>query len=142
MSDKAKTKAQLLDEMRELRQESPTSKSAARIREAVLSMQHSDDLMTVMGLMVEELKQLGVEDICCGISFFDEGNDFRIDYFGWDNPRQHGISVTSSAVREVTDRVAAFNFDRRLSASPKSRYEIWRGGPRRSRRRAEDETLD
>ncbi len=127
-SDKNKTKAQLLVEVKELREARATSESAERIREAVLSMRHSDDLMNVMGLMVVELRQLGIEDICCGISFFDEESDLRIDYYGWDNPRHYGISWTSSAVREITDTVAGYKFERKLSESPSKTFEIWRRG--------------
>lgn len=57
-NDAVKTKAQLIDELEELRQRRSVEKAAERIREEALSMRHSDDLLKVVAAMFQEMVAL------------------------------------------------------------------------------------
>ena len=49
VDDKSKTKAQLTTELEEMRQQQTVEKAAQSIRESVLAMRSSDDLLQVVG---------------------------------------------------------------------------------------------
>ena len=78
MADKAKTKQQLVvalaereSELDELRQQRAVQQAAERVREAVLVMRSTADLMDVVGVMHQSLHQLGVEPSATAIRFYD-----------------------------------------------------------------------
>ena len=69
MKDTAKTKKQLIVELEELRQQRVVEQAAERVREAVLAMRSSEDLLQVVGLLYQEVRGQGLETECVP-SFF------------------------------------------------------------------------
>jgi len=57
-NDKSKTKAQLIAELEETRQQRSVEKAAERIREEVLAMRRSEDMVKVMAVMWQEMVNL------------------------------------------------------------------------------------
>ena len=71
-------------------------------------MRSSDDLLKVMGMMWEEMVNLGIENLGPTIRFVEEdedGVDVRRRYYAFDNPRKFGISWTSSHLFEFNEEI-------------------------------------
>ena len=94
-NDRNKTKAQLIAELEEMRQQRSVEKAAERIREEVLAMRHSDDICKVVGLIWREMVSLGIETPGGTILFINESTGRIIMYEAWDNPKQYGLSWTT-----------------------------------------------
>ena len=88
-NDKSKTKAQLIAELEEMRQQRSVEKAAERIREEVLAMRHSDDISKVVALMWREMVGLGIETPCGTILFINESTERIIMYEAWENPKHY-----------------------------------------------------
>ena len=103
MNYERKTKKELIAELEEMRQQRAMEQAAEQVREAVLAMRGSADLMDVVGVMHQGLHQLGVEPIHTSIHFVDEAEEQFQHYlavsdmepYGFVNrPGFSGVSVT------------------------------------------------
>jgi len=126
-NDKSKTKAQLIAELEEMRQQRSIDEACERIREEVLLMRSGDDLMKVNAVLYHEMIRLGVETKACGIYFIDEREDRWMGYTAFENPRLHGISWTSSDLRELDSGIVVGTWEHSVSTAPEQ-LEAWRQG--------------
>jgi len=92
-NDRNKTKAQLITELEEIRQQQAVEKAAERIREEVLAMRTSDDLLKVVFSMFREIGKLGVPAVGCTFHFVDEEADRIRAYAVGDHSGRYGIPV-------------------------------------------------
>jgi hypothetical protein len=128
MEDKEKTYEQLQIELAHLRQERAWEKAAESIRSEVLFMRSSDDLMKVSLKMYQELWNLGIETPACAFFFVNEEKQRIILYVAFPNPRKHGISWTSSDMREIDEHTATAQMDVPITADWEEDLELWRQG--------------
>jgi len=98
MKDEAKTKKQLIAELEEMRQQRAVEKASERIREEVLAMRSSDDLLRVVFSMFREIGKLGVPAVACAFHFVNEETDRIRVYTVADHPRKYGISVPPQSI--------------------------------------------
>ncbi len=122
MKDERKTKAQLIEELDELRGENADLRkkvtgdvsgverqlAVERMRAEAMAMRSSDDLLKVMGMMWEEMVNLGIESRGPTIRFLEEDEDgvhVRRRYYAFPNPRKFGISWTSSHLFEFNEEI-------------------------------------
>ena len=123
MKDERKTKAQLIEELDELRGENTDLRkkvaggdvssvarqlAVERMRAEAMAMRSSDDLLKVMGMMWEEMVNLGIENLGPTIRFVEEdgnGVHVRRRYYAFHNPRKFGISWTSSHLFEFNEEI-------------------------------------
>jgi signal transduction histidine kinase len=101
--DKRKTKAQLIAELEEMRQQRTVEKACERIREEVLTMRQSEDMVKVIAVMWQEMVNLGIQTPAASIGFVDEDADRGISYAAIENPRKYGISWTGTRVEEINE---------------------------------------
>ena len=62
-------------------------------------------------MMWQEMLKLGVESPACAFFFVDEEEDRIFMYMAMDNPRQHGISWTSSDLQEIDEKTTVSGLD-------------------------------
>ena len=93
-------------------------------------MRSSDDLRKVMGMMWEEMVNLGIENLGPTIRFLEEDEDgvhVGRRYYAFHNPRKFGISWTSSHLFEFNEEIVVGEVE-----LPSSRDQImidsWRQG--------------
>ena len=106
-NDQSKTKTQLIAELEEMRQQRSLEKTCECIHEEVLVMRYSDDLMTVVAVMFEEVQRLGIEVACPTVCFLNPQADQCFHYNGMQNPGQLGISWTSPDLVAYNEEIAA-----------------------------------
>ena len=102
-NDKSKTKAQLIAELEEMRQQRAVEQAAERIREEVLAMRQSEDMVKVMAVMWQKMVNLGIQTPAASISFLDEEADSGMSYAVIENPRKYGVSWTGKMVEEIDE---------------------------------------
>ena len=126
-NDKSKTKAQLIAELEEMRQQRAVEKATERVREAVLAMRRDEDLLQVAITMYREMERLGVESP--GVSFQLIGEE---SYRFWQcsvgkNSRRYGISLTGWV--EIDEELVARPYrERPISLLPSDFLDRWRAG--------------
>jgi len=121
-NDKGTTKAQLISELEEMRQENAALRRLAkesdvsalerrlaveRVRAEATSMRQGNDLRNVIGIVMSELIALGVDTELCLIQFPDLENE-RVRFYGAViNGKKRGISWTASSPRfiEINEEV-------------------------------------
>jgi len=103
MRDTRKTKAQLIEELEQLRRQTDTA-VVERIRAEAMSMRSSDDLLKVVGIMFREMRNLGIRTIGCSFFFVDEGSNLVETYIAYENPHKYGISWTNPKLIEIDAR--------------------------------------
>ena len=113
MKDERKTKKQLIEELEKLRGqadqdpfEARLAEAVERVREYAVSMRHSSDLMTLVGVMFEEVQGLGIDVACPTIVFLNPESDHCAYYNSFPNPAQYGISWTSPNLVAYSDEIA------------------------------------
>ena len=101
-----------------------------RMRSEAMAMRSSDDLLKVMGMMWEEMVNLGIENLGPTIRFLEEDEDgvhVRRRYYAFHNPRKFSISWTSSHLFEFNEEIVVGEVE-----LPSSRDQImidsWRRG--------------
>ena len=104
-NDKSKTKAQLIAELEEMRQQRSVDQATDNIREAVLTMRKVEDLCRVIAAIRCSIEASGVEIIGCTIGFLDDGKELSRTYIADVSPRKFGISWTSSDLIEVNEDI-------------------------------------
>ncbi len=111
MKDVEKTKEQLIAELEALRQQVTVDDvpsvqrrlAVERMRAEAMAMRSSMDLMKVLGMMWEEMVNLGMDIVGNTIRFVEEEEDgvhVRRRYYAFQNPRKFGISWTSAHLVE------------------------------------------
>jgi len=95
MKDETKTQKQLIAELAEMRQQRAVERASERIREAVLSMRSSDDLVKVVTALFREIITLSLKPVSCVFHFLDEEADRIVIYGVMEHPRKYGISISS-----------------------------------------------
>jgi len=123
-SDKSKTKAPLIAELEEMRQQRSVEEACEHIRKEVLLMRSGDDLMKVKAVLYHEMIRLGVDTKACGIYFIDEDSDRFMGYTAFENPRLHGISWTSTDLRELDSGIVVGTWEQTASSTPEL-VEAW-----------------
>lgn len=124
-----KSKDQLLAELLELRQQRTREKASEHIRAEVLSMVADEDLLRVVGVMQEEMLNLGIETPASSISFMNEADDLVISYLAGKNPAQYGLTWTSPDLVEINDEIAVFASEWAMSEGWRENHaRIWREG--------------
>ena len=145
MKDVEKTQKQLIAQLEalrrdhaELRQQVPKGDvpsvnrrlAVERMRSEAMAMRSSDDLLKVMGMMWEEMVNLGIENLGPTIRFLEEDEDgvhVRRRYYAFHNPRKFSISWTSSHLFEFNEEIVVGEVE-----LPSSRDQImidsWRRG--------------
>ena len=122
MNDARKTKAQLIEELDDLRKKiagvdvSGVERQLAveRMRSEATAMRSTRDLMKVVGTMWEEMMRLGIESLGPTIRFVEEGEDgvhIRRRYYAAHNPRKFGISWTSTHLFEFNEEIVVWEVD-------------------------------
>ena len=116
MRDERKTKAQLIDELKQLRQRMDGTPSTAaeralaaeRVRAEVLSMRASDDLLKVVGMMYRALVDLDVQPLGCTFHFIDEDAGNITCYAAAESFQKYGFSslLFSSEIAEIDEDIA------------------------------------
>ena len=137
-NDKDKTKAQLIAELEEMRQENAGLRRqmteddmavvrrrlvAERVRTETMAMKTSNDLLKVVGQFFQGIKELGVKTHFCGIYFLDENANRLIDYRAATNQKKYGISWTSPELIEFSEDITVSMRDQVLSEG----WSNWRG---------------
>ena len=135
MQDTDKTKNQLIAElvdlrggMEDMRQQREVEKAAGRIRERVLSMHSSDDLLNIVGILFEEMLQLKLPVRISNISFVNEVTQSLRTFVAVDHPKKYGISWTSSNVVEISDNAIALVWPSLHFSELFTSIEQWRQG--------------
>ena len=107
MRDERKTKKQLIAELEALRQQRAVERASERIREEVLAMRTSDDLLQIVFTMFREIRKLDMPAVACSFHFVDGEADSIRCYVVGDHPDKHGvsvpISVLSGGIVEIED---------------------------------------
>jgi hypothetical protein len=105
-------------------------KVVERIRTEAMAMRSSKDLLKVLGMMWEEMVNLGIDVTGNTIRFVEEdenGVHIRKRYYAFQNPRKFGISWTSPHLFEFNEEVVVGEVE-----LPSSRDQIlldsWRRG--------------
>ena len=132
MSEAGKSREQLQAELASLLERQALEHAIERIRIAVLSMRSSDDMLKVVLVMFQELRTLGTGTPGCGFLFVDEDNGRILWHSAMENPRQYGINWTSSALKEVDDKVAVSFTETPIDDDWQQDLDIWRQGKTRS----------
>jgi signal transduction histidine kinase/streptogramin lyase len=99
-----------------------------RVRAEAQSMHQRDDIVKVVAVMWQVLKNLGVEFGSCSIAFVDEDADRIVDYTTIANPRKSGLPWPSATLMEINDEVAVLSFETEISQRSDDYMERWRGG--------------
>ena len=112
MKDERKTKKQLIEELEELRgQQDPFAshlrQAVEQVRAEAVSMRHSEDLLTLVGVMFEEVQRLGLDVACPTVVFLNAEADDCVYYNSFPNPARLGISWTSSNVVACSEEIVA-----------------------------------
>jgi len=151
-NDRNKTKAQLITELEEIRQQQAVEKAAERIREEVLAMRTSDDLLKVVAAMFREIITLGLKPLACTFHFVDEEADRITTYGAAEHPRKYGISISSYLQAfprgyEIDEDIVGFEgeqtisqFLSEISPTAPDYVERWRAGKVWSHREIASET--
>ena len=122
MKDERKTKKQLIEELEAERQKSAAVDVSAverqlaveRMRAEAMAMRSSDDLLKVMGMLWEEMVNLGIENLGPTIRFVEEDEDgvhIRRRYYAFRNPRKFGISWTSPHLFEFNEEIVVWEVE-------------------------------
>ncbi len=117
MKDEQKTKKQLIEELDDLREKvarvdvSGVERQLAveRTRAEAMAMRSSKDLLKVVGMMWEEMLNLGIDSVSNSIRFVEEEEDgahVRRRYYALYNPKKFGISWTSPHLSEFNEEIA------------------------------------
>ena len=80
-----------------------------RMRAEAMAMRSSKDLLKLVGMMWEEMVNLGFETVGSSIGFVEveeAGVHVSIRYYAIHNPRKYGISWTSPDLLEINEEVA------------------------------------
>ena len=112
MRDSRKTKAQLIEELEQLRRQTDTAVverrlAIERIRAEAMSMRSSDDLLKVVAIMFREMRNLGIRTAGCSFFFVNEGSNLVEAYIAYENPHKYGISWTNPELIEIDAEVVA-----------------------------------
>ena len=131
MKDERKTKKQLIEELEEWRgQQDPFSihlrQAVEQVRAKAMSMRHSEDLLSLVGVMFEEVQRLGLDSACPTVVFLNQEADDCAFYNSFQNPAQLGISWTSPDVVAYSDEIVT-HVGGRQSYSEWLRGEAGRG---------------
>ncbi len=124
MKDETKTQKQLITELEALRRDNAALRqqimvdevpwvkrrlAVERMRAEAMAMRSSEDLFKVIGMMWEEMANLGIETLGPGIRFVEEEEDgvhITGRYYALHNPRKFGISWTSPHLFEFNEEIA------------------------------------
>jgi signal transduction histidine kinase len=93
----AKNKKQLIEELEELHQQRAVEHAAEQVREAVLAMRGSPDLLDVVGVMHQTLHQLGVNPLSTSITFIDPAEEQAQIYLAGEDMQAYGFMPTTPA---------------------------------------------
>ena len=106
---------QLVAELEQLRRQvakddvSSRRLAVERMRAEAMAMRSSEDLLKLMGLMWEEMLNLGFEQAGISIRFVEvegTGVQTKSRYYAITNPSKYGISWTSAFLQEMNEQVA------------------------------------
>jgi signal transduction histidine kinase len=128
VSDKRKTKAQLIAELEEMRQQRDVEKATKRVREAVLAMRRDEDLLQVAVTMYREMRRLGVETPGVSFLLIDEENQRCWWCVVGENPLQYGISATWHDLVEIDEELFALPYQEAPSFLSSDFLDRWRAG--------------
>ena len=103
-------------------------RAVERVRSEALSMRQRDDMVKMVAVMWQELKDLGVDVVSCQVAFLDEAADRIVDYVAVENPRKQGISWTSPKMVEVNEDIAVMQLETTASERPDDYIAQWRRG--------------
>ena len=112
MKDERKTKKQLIEELKELRDEQdPFSillrRAVERVRAEAVSMRYSDDLLRLVAVLYREMRDLDMGLEWCNIYFVDRAASTMTVYVGAPSDATGTMSWTSSDMVEYDDGVVA-----------------------------------
>jgi nitrogen-specific signal transduction histidine kinase len=131
MMDTAKTKKQLIAELEEIRWQRAVEQAAEQVREAVLAMRDSADLMDVVGVMHRSLHQLGVEPFSTSIHFVDEAEEQFQHYLAIRDLEPYGFELSApegGVLQAPTKSIEGGWRVRWVRTSSEGRLAVWRAG--------------
>ena len=128
VSDKRITKAQLIAELEEMRQQRDVEKATERVREAVLAMRQNEDLLQVAVTMYREMRRLGVETPGVSFQLIDEESQRWWWCLVGENPLQYGISATRHDLVEIDEELFALPYQEAPSFLSSDFLDRWRAG--------------
>ena len=126
MTDVEKTKEELQVELQHLRRQREWEKAAESIRNEVLAMRSSDDMLQVTLMMYRELWRLRLETPACVFFFVNQEEGRIIYYLAFENPRKYGISWTSPDLWEIDEATAAAIMDVPITPEWDEDLTYWR----------------
>ena len=98
---------QLIRRQTEQAEQARQERAVERVRAAVMAMRGSDDLLKIVGAIMQELTHLGIDVVMCFINFVtDEEANQILSYRAIANPKKQGISWTSPELVEINDDFA------------------------------------
>ena len=127
-SDKSKTKAQLITELEEMRQQRSVEKATERVREAVLAMRRDEDLLQVAVTMYREMRRLGVEIPAVSFQLIDEESQRWWWCLVIENPLKYGISATWPDLVEIDEELFSLPYREAPSFLSSDFLDRWRAG--------------
>ena len=117
-NDKSKTKAQLIAELEEMRQQlekqseqARRERAVERVRAEVMAMRSSQDLLSVVAVLYREMLNLGLRTYGASIQFVEDNGERIWTYFAFPNPKKDGISWTSSDLVEFDRDIAIHQYE-------------------------------
>ena len=117
-------------------------KVVEKIRAEVLSMRGSDDMLEVIVLLFEEMRNLGMDVPLCSIRFVNEERRVIIGYTAMVNPRKFGVSWTNPRLVEVNEEIAAMTSESELDSSWDKEMSRWQAEEMWTDVRTETEDLE
>lgn len=126
MSEESQTEKRLRAELEEMRRQRTVERASERVREEVLSMCCSGDLLRVVAALFQEMVNLGVETPGSSISFIDAEADRVVRYLAWVNPRKHGLSGQRLQVEEVDRDTVVFIMTEEDKSTRRENIASWR----------------
>jgi len=129
--DRNKTKAQLITKLEEMRQQRAIESASERIREEVLAMRSTQDLLKVVLALWRELIHLDILKRLagsCSILFIDKEEERVRTYAALPNPKKRGVSWTSPELVEINEDVVVCHWQETADGMGEEFLEKWRQG--------------
>ena len=104
--------------------------ACARIRAEAMAMRSTDDMLNVIAVLFEEMKNLGSDTRLANIYFVEADGERITNYIAWDNPRQYDITWDNPDIVEINENTIAL---KRENHSQTDWIVHWRKGETHTR---------
>ena len=138
MRDEPKTRNQFIAELEALRAENADLRqhverrsAMERVRDEAMAMRSSADILKVVAIFYQAMRDLGVKTTSVSIQFVDEYTHALRRYVAFDNPRKYNIGWTSPDLLEFNESIAVWSAKGMAQSSPAADMAFidqWRAG--------------